>query len=78
MSTAWRGPRPELCLSEAHAHWRAVSSYEMATPHRRWSPSTATISVIHNKTFGVGLRRHAFVRLRIFKQETTNAACPPF
>jgi hypothetical protein len=55
-------------------HWRAVIEYEKgATISSMVAPSTATLSVIHNRTFAWAYGGMPYFGYEVFKQETTNA-----
>ena len=55
-------------------HWRAQVEFDAgATVSSMVAPSTATISVIHNKTFAWAYGGMPYFKYEIFKQETTNA-----
>ena len=65
---------PNYALAKRMQHWRAQIEYEAgATVSSMVAPSTATISVIHNKTFAWAYGGMPYFRYEIFKQETTNA-----
>lgn len=65
---------PNYALAKRMQHWRAVSSYESGhVASTMVAPSTATISVIHNKTFAWAYGGMPSFGFEIFKQETTNA-----
>ena len=65
---------PNYALAKRMQHWRAVSSYEGGhVASTMVAPSTATISVIHNKTFAWAYGGMPAFGFEIFKQETTNA-----
>ena len=54
--------------------WRAQIEFEGgATVSSMVAPSTATISVIHNKTFAWAYGGMPYFKYEVFKQETTNA-----
>jgi hypothetical protein len=61
-------------LAKRIQHWRAAVEFEAgATVSSQVAPSTATISVIHNKTFAWGYGGMPYFGYEIFKQDTTNA-----
>lgn len=66
---------PNYAIAKRAQHWRAQITYEEgAIASSRIAPSTATASVMHNKTFQwayFGMRY--FRPLEIFHQQTTNA-----
>jgi len=66
---------PNYALAKRMQHWRAQLTYsEGAVASTRIAPSTATISVLHNKTFQWAyFGMPYFEPFEIFKQETTNA-----
>jgi len=66
---------PNYALAKRLQHWRAQMTFEEgAIASTRVAPSTATISVMSNKTFQWAyFGMPYFVPFEIFKQETTNA-----
>ena len=65
---------PNYALAKRMQHWRAVIEYEGgATVSSMVAPSTATLSVIHNRTFAWAYGGMPYFGFEIFKQETTNA-----
>jgi hypothetical protein len=66
---------PNYALAKRMQHWRAQVAFEEgATVSSMIAPSTATISVIHNKTFAWAYGGMPYFKpFEIFKQETTNA-----
>jgi len=65
---------PNYALAKRMQHWRAQVEFEAgATVSTMVAPSTATISVIHNKTFAWAYGGMPYFKYEIFKQETTNA-----
>ena len=65
---------PNYALAKRMQHWRAQIEFEAgATVSSMVAPSTATISVIHNKTFAWAYGGMPYFKYEIFKQETTNA-----
>lgn len=65
---------PNYALAKRMQHWRAQVEFEAgATVSSMVAPSTATISVIHNKTFAWAYGGMPYFAYEIFKQETTNA-----
>ena len=65
---------PNYALAKRMQHWRAQIEYEGgATVSSMVAPSTATISVIHNKTFAWAYGGMPYFKYEVFKQETTNA-----
>jgi len=65
---------PNYALAKRIQHWRAQIEFEAgATVSSMIAPSTATISVIHNKTFAWAYGGMPYFKYEIFKQETTNA-----
>jgi len=66
---------PNYALAKRMQHWRAQVVFEEgATVSSMIAPSTATISVIHNKTFAWAYGGMPYFKpFEIFKQETTNA-----
>ena len=55
-------------------HWRAILAFSRGhVASSMIAPSTATISVIHNKTFAWAYGGMPAFGYEIFKQETTNA-----
>lgn len=65
---------PNYALAKRLQHWRAQIAFsEGAVASTMVAPSTATISVIQNKTFGWAYGGMPYFGYEIFKQETTNA-----
>ena len=65
---------PNYALAKRMQHWRAQVEYDAgATVSSMVAPSTATLSVIHNKTFAWAYGGMPYFKYEIFKQETTNA-----
>ena len=65
---------PNYALAKRMQHWRAVIEYEGgATVSSMVAPSTATLSVIHNRAFAWAYGGMPYFGFEIFKQETTNA-----
>ena len=65
---------PNYILAKRMQHWRAQVEYDAgATVSSMVAPSTATLSVIHNKTFAWAYGGMPYFKYEIFKQETTNA-----
>jgi len=65
---------PNYALAKRLQHWRAQVDFDKgATVSSMVAPSTATISVIHNKTFAWAYGGMPYFKFEIFKQETTNA-----
>ena len=65
---------PNYALAKRMQHWRAVLAYDGGhVASTMIAPSTATISVIHNKTFAWAYGGMPSFGYEIFKQETTNA-----
>jgi len=65
---------PNYALAKRMQHWRAQIEFDAgATVSSMVAPSTATISVIHNKTFAWAYGGMPYFKYEIFKQETTNA-----
>ena len=65
---------PNYALAKRMQHWRAVLAYDGGhVASTMIAPSTATISVIHNKTFAWAYGGMPAFGYEIFKQETTNA-----
>lgn len=65
---------PNYALAKRLQHWRAQVEFDKgATVSSMVAPSTATISVIHNKTFAWAYGGMPYFKFEIFKQETTNA-----
>ena len=65
---------PNYALAKRMQHWRAQVAYDGgATVSSMAAPSTATVSVIHNKTFAWAYGGMPFFKFEVFKQETTNA-----
>ena len=65
---------PNYALAKRIQHWRAQIEFEAgATVSSMVAPSTATLSVIHNKTFAWAYGGLPYFAFEIFKQETTNS-----
>jgi len=65
---------PNYALAKRMQHWRAQVEFEKgAVVSSMVAPSTATISVIHNKTFAWAYGGIPYFHYEVFKQETTNA-----
>lgn len=65
---------PNYALAKRMQHWRAQMAYsEGAIVSSTIAPSTATISVIHNKTFAWAYGGLPYFGYEVFKQDTTNA-----
>mmetsp|Transcript_28125 Transcript_28125/g.90666 ORF Transcript_28125/g.90666 Transcript_28125/m.90666 type:complete len:799 (-) Transcript_28125:124-2520(-) len=65
---------PNYALAKRLQHWRACLAYAKGfTASSTVAPSTATISVIHNKTFAWAYGGMPEFNFEIFKQDTTNA-----
>ncbi|KAJ1448192.1 tyrosine phosphatase-like protein [Pelagophyceae sp. CCMP2097] len=65
---------PNYALAKRMQHWRAVAAYAGGhTASSMVAPSTATLSVIHNKTFAWAYGGMPHFGFEVFKQETTNA-----
>jgi len=65
---------PNYALAKRMQHWRAQLEFEAgAVVSSMVAPSTATLSVIHNKTFAWAYGGMPYFRYELFKQETTNA-----
>jgi hypothetical protein len=65
---------PNYGLAKRMQHWRACIAFEEGhTVSSMVAPSTATISVIHNKTFAWAYGGMPYFKYEVFKQETTNA-----
>ena len=65
---------PNYALAKRMQHWRAVVAFESGhVASTMVAPSTATLSVIHNKTFAWAYGGMPTFGYEIFKQETTNA-----
>lgn len=65
---------PNYGLAKRMQHWRACIAFEEGhTVSSMVAPSTATISVIHNRTFAWAYGGMPYFKYEIFKQETTNA-----
>ena len=56
-------------------HWRAMIEFDAGAPvvSSMVAPSTATISVLSNKTFAWAYGGMPYFKYEIFKQDTTNA-----
>lgn len=65
---------PNYALAKRLQHWRAqVAFCEGAVVSSSVAPSTATVSVIHNRTFAWAYGGLPYFGYEVFKQETTNA-----
>ena len=65
---------PNYALAKRMQHWRAQLEFEAgATVSSMVAPSTATLSVLSNRTFAWGYGGMPYFRFEIFKQATTNA-----
>lgn len=65
---------PNYALAKRMQHWRAMIAYDGgATVSSMVAPSTATLSVIHNKTFAWAYGGLPFFKFEIFKEDTTKA-----
>jgi len=65
---------PNYALAKRMQHWRAMIEFESgAVVSSSVAPSTATISVLSNKTFAWAYGGMPYFKYEIFKQETTNA-----
>jgi len=65
---------PNYALAKRMQHWRAQIAFaEGTTVSSTVAPSTATISVISNKTFAWAYGGLPYFGYEVFKQETTNA-----
>lgn len=65
---------PNYALAKRMQHWRAMLEFDAgATVSSMVAPSTATASVLHNKTFGWVYGGMPYFKYEIFKQDTTNA-----
>lgn len=65
---------PNYALAKRMQHWRAQIEFDAgAVVSTMVAPSTATISVIHNKTFAWAYGGMPYFKFEVFKQETTNA-----
>jgi len=65
---------PNYALAKRMQHWRAQVEFDAgATVSSMVAPSTATISVLSNKTFAWAYGGMPYFKYEIFKQETTNA-----
>lgn len=66
---------PNYAIAKRMQHWRAQIVFEQgAVASSRVAPSTATVSVVHNKTFQWAYFGMPYFKpLEIFHQETTNA-----
>jgi len=65
---------PNYALAKRMQHWRACLAFEAGhTVSSMVAPSTATISVIHNRTFAWAYGGMPYFGYEVFKQETTNA-----
>ena len=65
---------PNYALAKRMQHWRAVQAFEGGhVASTMVAPSTATVSVIHNKMFAWAYGGMPAFGFEIFKQETTNA-----
>ena len=65
---------PNYALAKRLQHWRACLAFSKGfTVSSMVAPSTATLSVIHNKTFAWAYGGMPEFGFEIFKQDTTNA-----
>ena len=65
---------PNYALAKRMQHWRAMIEFENgATVSSVVAPSTATLSVIHNKNFAWAYGGMPYFGYEIFKQETCSA-----
>ena len=65
---------PNYALAKRMQHWRAQLVFEAgAVVSSMVAPSTATLSVIHNRTFAWAYGGMPYFKYELFKQETTNA-----
>ncbi|KAL3904538.1 MAG: hypothetical protein SGPRY_011250, partial [Prymnesium sp.] len=65
---------PNYALAKRMQHWRAMLEFDAgATVSSMVAPSTATTSVLHNRTFGWVYGGMPYFKYEIFKQDTTNA-----
>lgn len=65
---------PNYGLAKRMQHWRACIAFEEGhTVSSMVAPSTATLSVIHNRTFAWAYGGMPYFGYEVFKQETTNA-----
>eukprot|EP00303_Exanthemachrysis_gayraliae_P003631 CAMPEP_0206016888 /NCGR_PEP_ID=MMETSP1464-20131121/23809_1 /ASSEMBLY_ACC=CAM_ASM_001124 /TAXON_ID=119497 /ORGANISM="Exanthemachrysis gayraliae, Strain RCC1523" /LENGTH=787 /DNA_ID=CAMNT_0053390719 /DNA_START=11 /DNA_END=2374 /DNA_ORIENTATION=+ len=65
---------PNYALAKRMQHWRACLAFEGGhTVSSMVAPSTATLSVIHNRSFAWAYGGMPYFGYEIFKQETTNA-----
>ena len=66
---------PNYAIAKRLQHWRAMIAYEAGhTVSSNIAPSTATLSVVSNKTFGWAYGGMPYFKpYEIFQQETTNA-----
>jgi len=65
---------PNYALAKRMQHWRAMIEFEAgAVVSSMVAPSTATVSVLHNKTFAWAYGGMPYFKYEIFKQDTTNA-----
>ena len=70
---------PNYALAKRMQHWRAVSSYESGhVASTMVAPSTATISVIHNKTFAWPTAACLRSASRSSSRRLPMPSCPPF
>ena len=69
---------PNYALAKRMQHWRAQIEFEAgATVSSMVAPSTATISVIHNRTFAWAYGGIPYFNYEVFKQETYVLFAPP-
>ena len=62
---------PNYALAKRMQHWRAQIEFEAgAVVSSMVAPSTATLSVIHNKTFAWAYGGMPYFKYELFKQET--------
>jgi len=66
---------PNYCLAKRIQHWRSVlARKEGCTVSTNIAPSTATASVVSNKSFALAYKgMHFFRPMEVFQQETSNA-----
>ena len=69
---------PNYCLAKRMQHWRAMVAREThgCIVSSNIAPSTATVSVVQNRTFAWAYNgMHHFKPLEVMQQETSNAVC---
>ncbi|KAL1507615.1 hypothetical protein AB1Y20_007234 [Prymnesium parvum] len=65
---------PNYALAKRMQHWRAMLEFQAgAVVSSMVAPSTATLSVLHNKSFAWVYGGMPYFKYEIFKQDTTNA-----